>query len=85
MNERVNETIIISEYQFKTFNATKTGNGFNKIMKTGNAGNGFNKVNIYIVPSKQERKILFEATRTCVWLKLDVCGMCVTQITPASG
>ena len=30
---------------------------------------------MYILPSKQEREILFEATRTCVWLKLDVCSM----------
>ena len=38
-------------------------------------GNGFNTVIMYIFPSKQEREILFEATRTCVWLKLDVCSM----------
>ena len=43
-------------------------------MTTG--GNGFNKVIMYILPSKQEREILFEATSTCVWLKLDVCSMC---------
>ena len=49
-------------------------NGFNKIMR---AGSGFNKVIIYILPSKQEREILFEATRTCVCFKLDVCSMCV--------
>ena len=30
---------------------------------------------MYIVPSRQEREILFEATRTCIWLKLDVCSM----------
>ena len=53
--------------------ATRTGNGFNKIMRT--AGNGFNKIIMYILPSKQEREILFEATRTCIWLKLDVCSM----------
>ena len=35
-------------------------------------GNGFNKVIMYILPSRQEREILFEATRTCVWLVLDV-------------
>ena len=45
----------------------RTGNGFNKIMRTGN---GFNK-----------KEILFEATRTCVWLKLDVCSMCVRFAT----
>ena len=39
--------------------------------------NGFNKVVMYILPSRQEREILFEATRTCVWLKLDVCIMYV--------
>ena len=55
------------------FNATKTGNGFNKIMSTGN---GFNKVIMYILPSNK-REILFEATRTCIWLELDVCSMCV--------
>ena len=30
-----------------------------------------------ILPSRQEREMLFEATRTCVWLELDVCRMCV--------
>ena len=44
----------------------------NTIMRTGN---GFNKVIMYILPSNQEREILFEATRTCVSLKLDVCSM----------
>ena len=58
--------------------ATRTGNGFNKIMRTGN---GFNTVIMYILPSKQEREILFEATRTCVWLKLDVCSMRVRFAT----
>ena len=51
-------------------------------------GNGFNKVLIYILPSKQEREILVEATRTCVWLKLDVCSMRVrfaTQQRDTSG
>ena len=51
-------------------------------------GNGFNKVIMYILPSKQERQILFEATRTCVWLKLDVCSMRVrfaTQQRDTSG
>ena len=67
------------------FNPTRTGNGFNKIMSTGN---GFNQVIMYILPSKQEREILFEATRTCVWLKLDVCSMRVrfaTQQRDTSG
>ena len=41
------------------------------------AGNRFNKVIMYILPSRQERETLFEATRTCIWLELDVCGMCV--------
>ena len=36
---------------------------------------------MYILPSKQEREILFEATRTCVWLKLDVCSMCLRFVT----
>ena len=39
------------------------------------------KVIIYILPSKQEREILFEATRTCIWLKLYVCSMCVRFVT----
>ena len=56
----------------------RTGNGFNKIMRTSN---GFNTVIMYILPSKQEREILFEATRTCVWLKLDVCSMLVRFAT----
>ena len=47
MNECVNESISRS-----IFNATRTGNEFNKIMSTGN---GFNKVITYILPSKQER------------------------------
>ena len=73
MNERVNESISRS-----IFNTTRTGNGFNKIMSTGN---GFNKVIMYILLSRQEREILFEATRTCVWLKLclqHVCEICNT-------
>ena len=47
-----------------------------------------NKVIMYILPSKQEREILFEATRTCIWLKLDVCSMSVrfaTQQRDTSG
>ena len=48
------------------------------IMSTGN---GFNKVIMYILPPRQEREILFEATRTCVWLELDVCSMCVRFAT----
>ena len=31
---------------------------------------------MYIVPSRQEREILFEATRTCVWLKLCLQHVC---------
>ena len=30
-------------------------------------GNGFDKIIMYILAFKQEREILFEATRTCVW------------------
>ena len=63
----------------------RTGNRFNEIMRTGN---GFNTVIMNILPSKQEREILFEATRTCVWLKLDVCSMRVrfaTQQRDTSG
>ena len=80
MNERVNESISQS-----IFNTTRTGNGFYKIVRTGN---GFNKVIMYILSSKQEREILFEATRTYVWLKHDVCSMCVrfaTQQRDTSG
>ena len=81
MNERVNESI-----SWSIFNATRTGNRFNKIMRTGN---GFNKVIMYILPSRQEREILFEATRTCVWfIELDVCSMHVrfaTQQRDTSG
>ena len=36
---------------------------------------------MYILPSKKEREILFEATRTCVWFKLDVCSRCVRFAT----
>ena len=68
MNERVNESISRS-----IFNATRTGNGF----YPNNEYWQWNKVIMYILPSRQEREILFEATRTCVWLKLDVCSMCV--------
>ena len=66
------------------FNATRTGksgNGFNKIMRTGN---GFNKG----LGLGSRKKNLFEATRTCVWLKLDVCSMRVrfaTQQRDTSG
>ena len=80
MNERVNKSISRS-----IFNATRTGNGFTKMMITGN---GFNKVIMYILHSRQEREILFEANRTCVWLELDVCSMCVrfaTQQRDTSG
>ena len=50
MNECVTESI--SRLR-SIFNATRTGNGFNKIMSTGN---GFIKVIMYILPSKQERE-----------------------------
>ena len=73
MNERVNKSISQS-----ILHAARTGKGFNKTMRTGN---GLNKVTMYILPSKQKRKMLFEATRTCVWLKLDVCSMCVRFAT----
>ena len=63
MNESVKESIS------RSINATRAGNGFNKIMSTGD---GFNKVSMYILPSRQEREILFEATRTCVWSKFMV-------------
>ena len=66
MNESISRII---------FNATRTGNGFNKVI-------------MYILPSRQEREIVFEATRTCIWLKLDVCSMCVrfaTQRRETSG
>ena len=46
MNESVNESISRS-----IFNATRTGNGFNKVI-------------MHILPSRQEREILVEATRT---------------------
>ena len=36
---------------------------------------------MYFLPSRQEREILFEATRTCVWLKLDFCSMRVRFAT----
>ena len=68
MNESISRSI---------FNAMRTGNGFNKIMSTGNRL----KVIMYILPSRQEREI-------CIWLKLDVCSMCVrfaTQQRNASG
>ena len=65
MNEHVSESI-----SWSILNATRTGNGFNKIMRTSN---GFNKVILYILPAKQKREILLEATRTCVWLKLAAC------------
>ena len=61
--------------------ATRTGNGFNTIMRTGN---GFNKG----LGLGSRKGNLFEATRTCVWLKLDVCSMRVrfaTQQRDTSG
>ena len=48
-------------------------------------GNGFNKIIRYILSSRQKREILFEATRTYVCSKLDVYSMCVrfaTQLVP---
>ena len=36
---------------------------------------------MHILPSRQEREILSEATRTRVWLELDVCSMCVRFAT----
>ena len=72
INECVNES-----FSRSIFNATRTGSGFNKMR----AGNGLNKVIRYIPPSKQEREILFEATRTSVWLKVDVCSMRVRSAT----
>ena len=53
MNERVNESIHVYP-GVSVFNATRTGNGINEIMSTGN---GFNKVIMYILPSRQEREI----------------------------
>ena len=44
-------------------------------------GSGSNKVTMYTLPSRQEREILFEATRTCILLKLDVCNTCVRFAT----
>ena len=74
MNEHVKES-----FSRSILHAMRSGNGFNnKIMGTGN---GLNKVIMYILPSKQKREILFEAVRTCVCLKLDVCSMCVTIAT----
>ena len=61
MDERVNESI-----SWSIFNATRTGNGFNKVI-----------MYTCILSSKQEREILFEATRT----KLDVCSMRVRFAT----
>ena len=74
MKERVNKSI-----SWSILKARRTGiNGFNKIICVGN---GFNKVIMYILPSRQEREIMFEATRTCIWLELDVCSMCVRFAT----
>ena len=74
-HERACEREYFPEYLQR---ATRTGNGFNKIMRTCN---GFNTVIMYILPSKQGREILFEATRTRVWLNLDVCSMRVRFAT----
>ena len=54
-HERACERQYFPEYLQR---ATRTGIGFNKIMRTSN---GFNTVIMYILPSKQEREILFEA------------------------
>ena len=75
-HERACEREYFPEYLQR---ATRTGNGFNEIMRTRD---GFNTVIMYTLQSKQEREILFEATRTCVWLKLDVCSMRVRFATP---
>ena len=82
MNDPVNECLR------SIFDATRTGNGFNKTMKTGNGfnkitktGNGFNKVIMYILPSKQKREILFEATRTDAFGLQNVCEICNTTVT----
>ena len=55
-------------------------NGFNKMVRTGNLIR-FNKVVIFILPSKQQKEILFEATTTCAWLKLVVCSICLRFAT----
>ena len=87
-NERASiyyERVCEREYLTEYLQRNKIGNGFNKIMRTGN---GFDKIIMYILAFKQEREILFEATRTCIWLKLDVCSMCVrfaTQKRDTSG
>ena len=39
------------------------------------------KVTEHTLPSKQKKEILFEATRTCNWLKLDAGSMCVRFVT----
>ena len=40
---------------------------------------------MYILPSNQEREILFVATRTCIWLKLDVYSMFTRFATQQRG
>ena len=71
MSERVNKSISWSTvYCTCIFNTTRTGS---------RTGNGF-KITIF-PPPKQKREILFEATRTCIWLKLDVCSMCMRFAT----
>jgi len=57
MNERVNEIISRS-----ILTQGELAMDFDKIMRNGN---GCTKVVMYILPSKQEREIPFEATRTC--------------------
>ena len=53
-------------------------NGFQRASTLG-ALNSFSKTSVYCIyyPLQQTREILFEGTGTCVWLKLDVCSMCV--------
>ena len=78
MNERVNESI-----SRNIFTATRTGNGFNTIISTGN---WFNKG--LGLGSRKGKYCLKQLVRTCVWLKLDVCTMRVrfaTQQRDTSG
>ena len=72
MNERVNESISRS-----IFNATRTGNGFKKIMRTGNGC----ILCIFFPSSRKGKYCLKPLEPACVWLKLDVCSMCVRFAT----
>ena len=47
---------------------------FNKIMRNGN---GFTKAIIYILPFKQKGKHCLNHLEHAIWLRLDVCTMCV--------